>query len=86
LSKGKKSLEKEQNLQQCLRNSYNVPLYSALMRPHLEYCIQVWGPHCRKNVELLEWVQRYQRAGEPPLQRQAEGAGLDQSGEGKAVG
>ena len=28
------------------------------MRPHLGYCIQAWGPQYRKDVELLEWVQR----------------------------
>ena len=28
------------------------------MKPHLENCIQVWGPQYRKDVELLEGVQR----------------------------
>jgi len=35
-----------------------LPVSSTLLRPHLESCIQLWSPQHRKDMDLLERVQR----------------------------
>ncbi|RMC21290.1 hypothetical protein DUI87_02151 [Hirundo rustica rustica] len=34
-----------------------LPIYSALVRPHLEYCIQLWGPQHRKATTMIRGME-----------------------------
>ena len=42
----------------CKSKNVILSLYKSLVRPHLDYCVQVWGPYLKKDTNLIEAVQR----------------------------
>jgi len=57
--------QKDNHILGCMKRSRSregiLPLYSSLVRPHLESCMQLWSPQYKKDMDVLERVHRRPR-------------------------
>ena len=54
----RRALFKLRSVLSCREAEVFLPYYKAIVRPHLEYCVQAWSPFFKKDVQCLEKVQR----------------------------
>ena len=59
------AVQKANRILGCIKRSVAImtrevilPLYSGLVRRHLEYCVLMWSPQHRRDTDLLECIQR----------------------------
>ena len=56
-SKGNQVLVLVRRTITCKEKQLIVPLYKAIVRPHLVHCIQAWRPYRKKDIDELERIQ-----------------------------
>jgi len=57
-SKGNQKLGMIRRTFTCKNKSIMTKLYKSIVRPSLEYCVQAWRPHLKKDIDALERVQK----------------------------
>ena len=55
-------------------------MYKAIVRPHLEYCIEAWQPYGKKDIDTLERIQRRATKMIPDLRDLSYEEGLEECG------
>lgn len=56
--RARRELFKLKSVLSCKKSDVFMPFYKAIVRPHLEYCVQAWAPLYKKDALCLEKVQR----------------------------
>ena len=47
----------------CKAKKVILPLYKSIVRPHLDYCMQAWRPHYRKDRQVREGAEESDQDG-----------------------